>query len=236
LTGKDLLESVRANELARFATSNAVDTIDRYRAARDDVRASQKALAARLAQRRGAVASLRKQDAAARAEVARLAAVQRALAAKAASEQAARRRAGPVASRASGVIVTGSWVRPVQGRHVFSNDFGDARSGPPAHRHQGIDILAPRGTPVVANASGTVSRNSSSLGGMSYFLHGDDGITYFGAHLSGYAAAGRVAAGTVIGYVGNTGDARGGPTHLHFEMHPGGGGAVNPYPTLVRYC
>src|SRR5205823_13806015 len=116
--------------------------------------------------RRGAVASLRKQDAAARAEVARLAAVQRALAAKAASEQAARRRAGPVASRASGVIVTGSWVCPVQGAHAYSNDFGDPRPGPPAHRHQGIDILAPRGTTVVANASGTVSRNSSSLGGM----------------------------------------------------------------------
>src|SRR5436190_1963163 len=55
LTGRDLMESVRANELARFATSNAIDTVDKFRAARDDVRAAQKALAARLAQRRSAV-------------------------------------------------------------------------------------------------------------------------------------------------------------------------------------
>ena len=71
----------------------------------------------------------------------------------------------------------------------------------------------------------------------SYFLHGKDGNTYFGAHLDSYASdGGSVAAGTVIGYVGDTGDARGGVTHLHFEIHPGGGGPVNPYPTLVKYC
>jgi murein DD-endopeptidase MepM/ murein hydrolase activator NlpD len=231
-TGHDLGESVRANELARFVTSNAVDTVDRYRAALDDVQQSQRALNGRLRDRRSAVASLRKQKAAAQAELARLVAAQRALAAKASRG----RRGGPVAARAAGVIASGTWICPVQGPHAFSNDFGNPRSGPPAHRHQGNDIIAPRGTPVVASVSGSVSRNSSRLGGMSYFLHGSDGITYFGAHLSGYAASGQVAAGTVIGYVGNTGNASGGVNHLHFEMHPGGGGAVNPYPTLVKYC
>ena len=74
------------------------------------------------------------------------------------------------------------------------------------------------------------------MGGNYMQLVAADGTRYYGAHLDSYGKAGKVKAGDVIGYVGNTGDARGGPTHLHFEMHPGGGGAVNPYPTLVRYC
>jgi peptidoglycan LD-endopeptidase LytH len=121
----------------------------------------------------------------------------------------------------------------VQGPRSFSNDWGQPRSG--GRRHQGNDILSPRGTPVVASVSGTVKHHNSSLGGLSYYLAGDDGITYFGTHLSAYAASGRVAAGTVVGYVGDSGNARG-TNHLHFEMHPGGGGAVNPYPTLSKYC
>ena len=133
------------------------------------------------------------------------------------------------------VIGSGSWICPVQGPRAFTNDWGQPRSG--GRRHQGNDILSPRGTPVVASVSGTVSPHNSGMGGISYYLRGDDGNTYFGTHLDSLSgASGRVSAGTVIGRVGNSGNARGGPTHLHFEIHPGGRGPVNPYPTLSRYC
>jgi murein DD-endopeptidase MepM/ murein hydrolase activator NlpD len=123
----------------------------------------------------------------------------------------------------------------VAGSNAFSNDWGQPRSG--GRRHQGTDILSPRGTPVVANVSGTARGHQSSAGGVSYYLEGDDGNTYFGTHLDSLSgASGRVAAGTVLGYVGNSGNARGGPTHLHFEIHPGGGSPVNPFPTLTRSC
>jgi murein DD-endopeptidase MepM/ murein hydrolase activator NlpD len=98
-------------------------------------------------------------------------------------------------------------------------------------------MLSPRGTPVVASVSGTVEGHTSSLGGTSYTLRGDDGTTYYGTHLDSLSGvSGRVARGTVLGRVGNSGNARGGPPHLHFEIRPGGGGAVNPYPTLAASC
>jgi murein DD-endopeptidase MepM/ murein hydrolase activator NlpD len=123
----------------------------------------------------------------------------------------------------------------VAGPHAFSNDFGDPRAG--GRQHQGNDILSPRGTPVVAPVSGSVRRHDNGAGGIAFYLDGDDGNQYYGAHLQSYAGLnGQVDQGTVIGYVGNTGDAAGGPTHLHFEIHPGGGSAINPYATLRQYC
>ena len=123
-------------------------------------------------------------------------------------------------------------VCPVQGAVSFVDSFGAPRSG---HTHQGVDMMAASGTPTVAPVSGTVTHSESSLGGLSWWVDGDDGNRYYGAHLSGYAASGHVSAGTVIGYVGDSGNAAGTP-HLHFEIHPGGGSAVDPYPQVSAAC
>jgi murein DD-endopeptidase MepM/ murein hydrolase activator NlpD len=124
---------------------------------------------------------------------------------------------------------------PVAGAVSFVDSWGAARSG--GRRHEGVDMLAPTGTPVVAPVAGTVSHRGNAVGGMSFHLAADDGNYWYGAHLSAYGASGWVPAGTVIGYVGDTGNARGTP-HLHLELHPGGEGApaVDPYPAAALLC
>jgi len=119
---------------------------------------------------------------------------------------------------------------PVAGPHSFVNDWGAPRSV--GRTHKGCDIMADYGTPCVAITSGTVEQRSGGNAGLYILLHGDNGHLYYYMHLQGFAASGRVSAGQVIGYVGDTGNARGCP-HLHFEWHPNHGPAVNPYPLLV---
>ncbi len=129
---------------------------------------------------------------------------------------------------------SGSFRCPVQGTSVFIDSWGAPRSG--GRSHMGVDMLASIGTPAVAPVSGTVTHRWNDVGGHSYHLNGDDGNYYYGTHLSAYGASGRVTAGTVIGYVGDTGNAAGIP-HLHFEIHIGGrGNPINPYPTVRAAC
>lgn len=238
----DLAKTTRANALARFVSLGDDDAIDEYRRLGEDLVVAQGELDAAKSQSEVLVADMQARVNTAFAELRKLTKLE---AERKASE--ARRRAAAVATRrtssssSSGrsgpsfIAGNGSWMCPVQGPHAFSNDWGDSRSG--GRRHQGNDILSPRGTPVVASVGGSVKRHNSGLGGLSYYLAGDDGNEYYGAHLDSYVGgSGHVAQGTVIGYVGNSGNARGGPTHLHFEIHPGGGRPVNPYPTLSQYC
>lgn len=128
------------------------------------------------------------------------------------------------------------FVFPVDGPHAFVNDWGLPR--PDDRVHQGTDVMARQGASVVAVRSGVISRVAyrQPLGGTVIWLAGDDGTSYYYAHLARVApdirSGMRVVAGYPLGQVGDTGNARGGPPHLHFGMYPGGGGPVNPYLTL----
>jgi murein DD-endopeptidase MepM/ murein hydrolase activator NlpD len=127
-----------------------------------------------------------------------------------------------------------TWVCPVPALVRFVSGFGDGRG---ERKHEGVDIAAPRGTTVVANVAGVVKHHPNGLGGNAYYLYGDDGDVYYGAHLDSYIGnGGRVIIGQAIGRVGNTGNARGGITHLHFERMPKGGESVDPLGLLVRAC
>jgi LysM repeat protein len=127
----------------------------------------------------------------------------------------------------------GSLVCPVPGAR-FVNDWGFPRSG--GRFHMGNDMFAPRGTPVRAPVDGTVTQVTGTMAGLQVNLVTADGTRWAGTHLDRFGASGRVRAGDVIGYVGDTGNARGGPPHLHIEVHPTGSGAVNPFPLLVAAC
>ena len=126
---------------------------------------------------------------------------------------------------------------PAGGAHTFSDDWGDPRSG--GRTHKGTDIFDAKGSPALAVVSGTVSRQTSGgLGGLGLYLSGNDGHTYYYAHMDSFSVpeGTSVKAGQTIATVGNTGNASGGAPHIHFEIHPNGGSAINPYPSLVRVC
>lgn len=257
---EDVNRQVRANAMAEIVTQTETDSLDDYRAALEDLeyeeaelnrlRDRQRVLVDELESARTAMYAeldeLRAAEAARQAEIARreeaeaarqaeIRRQQEAAAAAAASQNnsSSSGSSGTRPGTPAGPIASGTWICPVQGPHSFVDSWGAPRSG--GRRHRGVDMMAARNTPVVAPVSGTVAHRSNRIGGMSFHLNGDDGHYYYGTHLQAYGQSGRVEAGTVIGYVGDTGNARGNP-HLHFEIHPNGGSAVNPTPTVRAHC
>ena len=142
-------------------------------------------------------------------------------------------------------------VFPVLGRTQLTNSFGDPRG---QGAHEGEDIMAPRKAPALAAEAGRVKfHTGSGRAGCMLYLYGDSGTKYMYIHLNndltmtndnrgaciqgvafarGLKDGQRVLAGQPVGFVGDSGDADGISPHLHFEMHPGGGAAVAPYPHL----
>jgi Peptidase family M23 len=140
-------------------------------------------------------------------------------------------------------------IFPVVGPVQYVDDFGAPRAGGP---HQGNDLMAPKRSPAVAAEAGKVKYwTTSASAGCMLYLYGASKTTYLYIHLNNDLTArndnrgkcvqgvsyavkngAHVTAGQQIGYVGDSGDANGGGTHLHFEVHPGGGKATDPYPYL----
>lgn len=137
------------------------------------------------------------------------------------------------------VLVEGMGRFPVAGVAYYYDDWLNPRYTPTPHLHKGLDIFADWGTPIRAPDKGVVTRltDNPASGGIGVWTRGTDGTSYYFAHLleraEGIYVGMPVKVGTVVGYVGDTGNARGGTPHLHFEVHRGG--AIPPKPSVDKW-
>jgi murein DD-endopeptidase MepM/ murein hydrolase activator NlpD len=141
------------------------------------------------------------------------------------------------AAQAGGVFITpGGMACPIAAPNSFIDSWGFPRSG--GRSHEGTDMMAASGVPVVAITDGRITfEGYGATAGNWLILSGDDGNSYWYMHnTKNLVSGGRVGAGEQIATVGDTGNAAGGPPHVHFEYHPKGGGPVNPYPLLSKVC
>ena len=142
-----------------------------------------------------------------------------------------------LAAQAGEVVITRDGMAcPIAAPNSFIDSWGFPRSG--GRTHEGTDIMAVSGAPVVAITDGRITfEGYGTSAGNWIILSGDDGNSYWYMHnRENLVSGGRVRAGEKIATVGDTGNAIGGPPHVHFEYHPGGGGPVNPYPLLAKVC
>ncbi len=152
-------------------------------------------------------------------------------------QQAAQSASRPGAAGGASPDSTPGFICPVQGGASFIDSWGFPRSG--GRKHKGVDMFNARNTPLIAVVDGRIRFSSNSIGGLSTHLYADNGVVYYYTHLeshpSNISSGQRVSKGTVVGFLGNSGNARYTSPHLHFEIRPGGK-AVNPYPTVRSAC
>jgi peptidoglycan LD-endopeptidase LytH len=147
------------------------------------------------------------------------------------------RLAAAAAAQAGGVYVSpGGMTCPIAAPNSFIDSWGYPRSG--GRTHEGTDMMAASGAPVVAITDGRITFEGYGYSAGNWLiLSGDDGNEYWYMHnRKNLVSGGRVQAGQQIATVGDTGNAIGGPPHVHFEYHPRRGGPVNPYPLLSKVC
>jgi len=248
LDASNIQDILTAQHIIDRASDKGTATLDRLDAISRDLQRQ----ASLLEEDRAEISQLQAKQAQLVAELDELEAAAEELYVEAKAEYAAEVRAWEEAERArkiaeaarqsgaAGGLPAGTipdFICPVAGSNYFTNDWGNPRSG--GRTHKGTDVFAAKGTPLVAVVDGTLRFRDGGLGGIAIWLKGS-GASYYYAHLdsraAGLSTGSYVTRGTVIGYVGNTGNAMGGADHLHFQLHPNHGSPVNPYPTLAAAC
>ncbi|MGH9027517.1 MAG: murein hydrolase activator EnvC family protein [Acidimicrobiia bacterium] len=244
----DVLDVARRAALLDRVTAADNAAVDELGDLRDDLTAQRDELAVKKDAQEAALEDMKAEEARLTAELeASQAALAEAEEAERRAQEEARRQqeeqqeqqASPAPDAGGGGGPSGNQA-PVGGIAcpVPASSFIDSWSAPRGGGlyHWGIDMMAPGGSPNYAVVSGDMEQRSGSTSGNGVFLYGDNGTLYYYFHLQSYEGGPRhVSQGELIGYTGNTGASWAAP-HTHFEMHPGGGASVNPYPSLRAAC
>jgi murein DD-endopeptidase MepM/ murein hydrolase activator NlpD len=248
-TQPDLVQSARGAILVAHASAADLAVIEGLNAARAKLRDRQEAIVTKRQDQEAAMTDLDSERKVVELELAVMARARQDLqsrlvaaprSARASRGESGRREVPPPPAlqspeEAAAIPVATNLICPIAGPLAFTDSWGDPRGG--GRRHKGTDLMNPFGTPNVAVVSGQIARHHSGAGGLSIYLYGDDGNTYYYAHLAEVVGPDRrVAQGEVVATTGNSGNARGGSPHTHFEIHPGGAEAVNPYPSVRAVC
>jgi peptidoglycan LD-endopeptidase LytH len=238
------IDSARGARIVALTSVHELDAIEALATAAAELRDRQDALRARHREQQQALDELDRQRRQIDEKLVALGRAQQALQSRllaapprlpaVRTSRSARGLPAPPVDRGS-ILVATDFICPIDGPVAFTDTWGEPR--PDGRRHQGTDLMSAYGTPNLAVVSGTIERHNGGAGGIAIYLKGDDGNTYYYAHLSEVVGPDRrVARGELVGRTGATGNARGGANHTHFEFHPGGGPAVDSYPLLLAHC
>ncbi|HEV7862517.1 MAG TPA: peptidoglycan DD-metalloendopeptidase family protein [Acidimicrobiia bacterium] len=234
VNGGDLVESARGAKLASGASARDYAAIRIIGIATAQLGRRRDELAARQVEQQRATDDLAAERRSVELALSFMAKRERALQSRLIPRASRGERIAALDAEPTGPIpVVTDFICPIRGPMTFSDTWGAPRGG--GRRHEGTDLMNAYGTDNVAVVSGSFETHHSGLGGLSIYLHGDDGHTYYYAHLSQVVGPDRrVAAGELIARTGSSGDAT--TPHTHFEFHPNGGRAVNSYPLLRAHC